>query len=185
MNEGLIPGRYAKALLETAAETHAEQGIYDVMHQLASSFAAEPSLMKVLENPFVDSADKTKLIETAAGVSADDKVTYPLFSRFIGLLVSNNRIAMTRDIALAYMDLYRKAHNIYKVSVTSAAPMAPADENRLKSLIERHLNGAQMEYTSAVNPDLLGGFVVKINNEILDASIANELKHLRLNLLSK
>ncbi|MDE5828749.1 MAG: F0F1 ATP synthase subunit delta [Duncaniella sp.] len=185
MNEGLIPGRYAKALLESAAEVNAEQGIYDVMRQLSQSFAGEPSLVKVLENPFVDSADKIKLVETAAGISPDDKATYPLFSRFLGLLVSNNRISMTRNIALAYMELYRKAHNICKVSVTSASPMTPADEDRLKSLIERHLNGAQMEYTSDVDPDLIGGFVVKINNEILDASVANELKHLRLNLLSK
>lgn len=185
MNEGLIPGRYAKALLQSAAETGAELNIYKLMQQLAGSFSAEPALVKVLENPFVDSADKVRLIETAAGITAADEATYPLFSRFLGILVSNNRISSARDIALAYMDLYRKVHNIYKVNVTSAAPMAPADEQRLKSLIERHLNGAQMEYTSDVNPDLMGGFVVKINNEILDASVANELKHLRLNLLSK
>lgn len=42
-----------------------------------------------------------------------------------------------------------------------------------------------MEYMSVVNPDLLGGFTVNIGNEKLDASIANELKQLRLNLLSK
>ncbi len=185
MNEGLIPGRYAKALLQSAAESQAEKRIFDLMRQLSDSFVDQPGLVKVLDNPFVDSTDKVKLIETAAGISEADADAYPLFTRFLGILVSNNRISLTREIALAYLELYRKAHDIYKVSVISAAPMAPADENRLKSLIERHLNGAQMEYSMTVDPDLIGGFVVKINNEVLDASVSNELKHLRLNLLSK
>lgn len=180
MNEGLIPGRYAKALLEYASESDKQARIYELMHQLAQSFADEPSLRKVLANPFVDSADKVKLLTTAAGPKADDEV----YSRFLNLLVDNNRIALMHEIALAYMDLYRKVNNIYRVSVVSASPLLPAEEDRLKSIIERHLNGASMEYTSEVDPDLIGGFIVKINNEKLDASVANELKQLRLKLLS-
>ena len=56
---------------------------------------------------------------------------------------------------------------------------------RLKALIESHVGGATVEYETAVDPDLIGGFVVKIDSERLDASIKNELKQLRLKLLSK
>ena len=63
--------------------------------------------------------------------------------------------------------------------------MAPADEDRLRKLIQRHLGSAQMEYRHLIDPDLIGGFVVSIDNEKLDASVANELKQLRLKLLSK
>ncbi len=92
---------------------------------------------------------------------------------------------MARDIALAYLKMYRLKHNIRLVTVTSAAPMAPADEDRLRKLIQRHLGSAQMEYRHLIDPDLIGGFVVSIDNEKLDASVANELKQLRLKLLSK
>lgn len=181
MNEGLIPGRYAKALLEFASESDSASHIYDVMHTLSESLASEPELRKVLANPFVDNVDKVSLLRTAAGMTGSD----PVFDRFLKLLVDNNRIALTQQVALAYMELYRKVNHIYLVRVTSASKLLPAEEDRLKSIIERHLDGAAMEYSATVDPELIGGFVVKINNEKLDASVANELKQLRLKLLSK
>lgn len=181
MNEGLIPSRYAKALFEYAGENNDDKHIYDMMHKLHDSFVAEPTLQQVMSNPFVADGDKVKLLTTAAGADADDKV----YARFLQLLVENNRLAAARDIALAYMKIYRQEHKIYLVNVTSAAPFGATEEERLKKLIERHLNGGTMEYNHSVDPDLIGGFVVNINNEKLDASIANELKQLRLKLLSK
>lgn len=181
MNEGLIPSRYAKALFEFACENHDDKRIYDMMHTLEGSFAVEPSMQQVMANPFVADADKVNLLTLSAGTGADDKV----YTRFLQLLVDNNRLAAMRDIALAYMKIYRREHKIFLVNVISAAPFAQAEEDRLKKLIERHLNGGTMEYNHSVDPDLIGGFVVNINNEKLDASIANELKQLRLKLLSK
>ena len=83
------------------------------------------------------------------------------------------------------MDIYRKANNIYLVEVVTASELSNDDESRLKALIQKHLNGGTMEYSSRVDRELIGGFVVNIGSERLDASISNELKQLRLNLLSK
>lgn len=105
-------------------------------------------------------------------------------TRFMELLADNNRLDMARDIALAYLKIYRREHNICLVTVTSAAPMAEAEEKRLKQLIQRHLGSAAMEYNHLINPDLIGGFQVSIDSEKLDASVANELKQLRLKLLN-
>ncbi|MDE6303664.1 MAG: F0F1 ATP synthase subunit delta, partial [Paramuribaculum sp.] len=52
----------------------------------------------------------------------------------------------------------------------------------LKALITRHLGNGTMELTSTVNPDLIGGFRISIGNEVLDASVANELQQLKLAL---
>ena len=103
---------------------------------------------------------------------------------YLKLLVENNRLDAARDIALAYMKIYRSEHRIYLVTVTSAAPMGAVEENRLKALIERHLDGGTMEYHHRVDPALIGGFTVTIDNDKLDASVADELKQLRLKLLS-
>ncbi len=180
MNQGLIPSRYAKALFEFASEKKADRRIYDLMHALESSFASEPSLQQAVGNPFIPAADKMKLLTTAAGASGNDEV----YARFLQLLADNNRLDAARDIALAYMKLYRSQHHIYLVTVTSAAPMAQAEEERLRKLILRHLDGGPMEYHHRVDPSLIGGFTVTINNEKLDASVADELKQLRLKLLS-
>lgn len=180
MNQGLIPSRYAKALFEYASEKSADARIYELMHTLDNSFVAEPSLQQAVANPFIPAPDKVKLLTSAAGATAKDEV----YARFLQLLTENNRLDAARDIALAYMKIYRSEHRIYLVTVTSAAPMGAAEEDRLKALIERHLNGGTMEYHHRVDPDLIGGFTVTINNEKLDASVADELKQLRIKLLS-
>lgn len=183
MNQGLIPSRYAKAFFEYALENGADKAVFDMMERLEKAFAAEPGLRKATDNPFIPAADKTALLMTAAG---PDAAGSDVFRRMLDLLVRNGRLDAMRDIAIAYIRLYRQRHDIRPVTVTSAAPLDPAIEERLKSLIRSHLPaGATMDYRAEVNPDLIGGFTVSIDNEKLDASVANELKQLRLRLTGK
>lgn len=180
MQEGLIPRRYAKALYKFALDRKATRDVYDRMLTLEQSFEQQPALQEVMDNPYVKNADKLKLLATAAGIDKDDEVMVDFFK----LLDQNRRFEMARSIAIAYRLLYRQENNIYQVHVTSAAPLSSDEENKLKEIITRHLHGGSMEYSSAVNPELIGGFVVKIDNELLDASISNELKQLRIKLIS-
>ncbi len=181
MNEGLIPRRYAKALFKVAGERKAEKDIYMLMVTLVSSFRSNPDLTAVIDNPFQSTDDKLALLVTAAGSTNEQT----LFVDFLQLLVNNRRLGMVEAIANAYIALYREANNIKVVHVTSAAKLTPEEEERLKTMIDRHMGGATMEYTSEVDPSLIGGFCVTVDNERLDASISNELKQLRLTLLSK
>lgn len=181
MNEGLIPRRYAKALLKVAQEKNCAPQIYALMKQLSLSFAAQPALNQTIANPFVSAEEKVSLVKTAAGVSENDT----LFDDFLKLLIQNKRIDLIRDIALAYADIYRKENNIYVVTVTSAQPLDDAELTRLKKIVENHLpQGSTMEFSTAVDPSIIGGFTIAINNERLDASINNELKQLRLKLIN-
>lgn len=180
MDNGLIPRRYAKALYKFAQEKGQAQRVYALMKELANNFETQRSLHEVMANPFVASADKLSLLITASGAEKKDIC----FNDFIKLLFENKRIDMIRDIALSYMIIYRKDNNIRKVEVVTASQLAPEVEMRLKDMIVSHLNGGTMEYTITVNPELIGGFVITIDSERLDASINNELKQLRLKLLS-
>ncbi|MBD5224954.1 MAG: ATP synthase F1 subunit delta [Bacteroidales bacterium] len=179
MNDGLIPRRYAKALLKVAIERHDDKRIYQLSNTLYDSFASCPALQNTLSNPFIASDKKIELLMTASGASASDST----FSDFLQLLKKNERLDLARDIARSYCDDYRKANNIYRVTVTAAAKMAEAEENRLKQLIVSHLNGGTMEYTFKVDPELIGGFTVTIDSEKLDTSVKNQLEQLRLKLL--
>ncbi len=181
MNEGLLPRRYAKALYEFACEKENSQRIYTLMKTLVNSFSEMPSLGVTLSNPYVSEHDKMLLLSTASGASDSDKV----FADFLKLLEQNKRLGFCREIAQAYIDIYRHRNNIYEVNVTSAASMSADEEKRLKAMIQKHLNGGVMEYNHGINPDLIGGFTVSVGNERLDASVCNELNQLRLNLLSK
>lgn len=181
MNEGLIPRRYAKALFKVALERKIEERVYALMTTLAGSFAQMPELKQAVSNPFIDSAQKVEILEMAAQATEADTT----YSDFLKLLIVTKRIEYMREIALAYLAIYRKTNGIYSVCVTSAGAITDAEASRIKAIISRHLPaGAKIEYTGAVDPELLGGFVVSIDNERLDASIKNELEQLRLKLTS-
>jgi F-type H+-transporting ATPase subunit delta len=180
MDQGLLPKRYAKALYKLAVERNCDTEVYACMQRIVAAFAANADLQQTIANPFVDAATKKQLLLTAAGNGADGSAT---LADFIKLLVDNRRIDIARLAALAYLRIYRSANNIYSVDIVSAAPLESANEKRLRALIDRHLGGATAEYSFAVNPDLIGGFVVNIDSERLDASVKNELEQLRLNLL--
>lgn len=181
MNEGLIPRRYAKALYKYALEKGVEQHVYQLMQTLMASFDSEPQLQTVMSNPFVSADDKKRLLTTASGAEAGDSV----FADFMKLLERNDRLSLTRNIALAYVNIYRAEKDIYRVHITSASALSETERKRLKALVQRHLKGGTMEYSESVDPSLIGGFTVSVGNDRVDASVSNELKQLRLNLISK
>lgn len=180
MNEGLIPRRYAKALYKVALERHQDARMFDLMQNLAQSFDLNHQLQDIVANPFVELSEKNKLLTTAAGANAQDST----FADFLKLLAENRRVPLVHQIALSYIDIYRRANIIRRVQVVSAAPLDPAVEKRIKDLVTAHLNGGSMDFSATVDPDLIGGFIVNIDNERLDASLRNELKEMRLSLLN-
>lgn len=178
MDKGLLPRRYAKALYKYAEEKNQTDKVYDLMRNLALAFDNNRELKNVIANPFVPVEEKKKLLMTAVGEEN------PTLADFIKLLALNNRLDIARETALAYVDIYRSENKIHRVEITSAAPLNEADRKRITDMIDKHIGGDTAEYTFSVNPDLIGGFVVTIDNERLDASVRNELEQLRKTLIS-
>ncbi|MBQ4291489.1 MAG: F0F1 ATP synthase subunit delta [Muribaculaceae bacterium] len=181
MNEGLIPNRYAKALLKFAAELGATERVYQLMLTLSASFSAEPGLSAAVRNPFVADSDKVSLLTTAAGAVDSDTC----FADFLSLLVKKRRVSFAREIALAFCSIYRKANGISVVEVTTAYPVGDDERERLKALVAKNVGTSKLEIAFNVVPDIIGGFVVTIDSRRLDASITNQLKQLRQQLISK
>ncbi len=180
MDKGLIPARYAKALYEVALERNDSDKLYATMGRLSAAFAAEPKLAATIANPFVAEADKLSLLSTASGVAEGSDAT---FADFLKLLCRNRRIDMVWDIARAYIALYRREHGIYRVDVVSAAPLADAARKRLEAIIKENVGKGTMEYDYTVDPALIGGFKVTVDNKRLDASVATRLAKLRQTLV--
>lgn len=180
MDQGLIPRRYAKAFYKFTLEKDYAERAYVLMNNLDKSFDEHPSMAQVIANPYIDDPQKIALLHTAA--CADKAKDLPL-DDFYNLLVKNGRLDQIHTIALEYGKLYRKINNIYNVKIESASELNNADANRIKEMIQRHLGKAKVQYSFSVNSNLIGGFVVTIDSERLDASVKNELEQLRLNLL--
>lgn len=182
MDQGLIPRRYAKALYAVGQERSDTATLYKLMLALGKAFADTPGLASTVANPFVSDADKTALLTKA--VYGSDAASDATYVDFLRLLEKNKRTALARDIARAYVDLYRRENSIYRVDICSAVPMGEAERKRLEGIISRHIGKGSFEYNYSVDPALIGGFTVTVNSERLDASVSNQLKQLRLKLLN-
>lgn len=179
MNDGLIPNRYAKALYKQAEETSCAPVVYDQMVKLENAYNNAIELKRAVDNPFVPQADKERLLLAAAGAEADS-----MLHKFIILVTKHNRENFMQSMALAYQKIYRQANNILQAEITTAAALPEEKINEIMALLKSRLDGKTLEVKTSVDPELIGGFVVRLENQVLDASIKNELKKLRLKLLS-
>ena len=178
MVSGLIPNRYAKALYKFALEHGKAEEVYGEMQNVISSFEANADLEKVMSNPNIDNKDKENLLIKAAGEHPGDA-----YNRFVKLILDHKREAFAYLMALAYRNIYREANNISQVKIQTAAQLPATEETKLKDLVIKSFPGRTLEFTTVVNPDLIGGFVIDVDSTRLDASLSNELEQLRQNLI--
>ena len=171
MVSGLIPHRYAKALYKFALESNTTGEVYEEMKRVVDSFRSNPELEKVLSNPFVDAA--------AAGEKPGND-----YRRFVKLILDHKREEFAYLMALAYRDIYRKENKISQVRITTAVELPGAEMKKLRAVVENSFKDTQFEYSSEVDPDLIGGFVIDVDSTRMDASVSGELEQLRQNLLS-
>lgn len=177
MISGLIPHRYAKALYKFADESDSCAAVYAEMKNVIAAFSSNPELEKVLANPFVDASDKSKILLSAAGKNPGED-----YKRFVKLIIEHKREEFAYLMALAYRDIYRKANNISQVKIVTASKLPEAEMTKLKAVVEKCYKDTVFEYEYAVNPQLIGGFVIDVDSSRLDASISNELEQLRQTL---
>ncbi|MBD5278644.1 MAG: F0F1 ATP synthase subunit delta [Bacteroides sp.] len=178
MNEGLIPQRYAKALYKLAVERGNAEKVYLEMKTVAESFAGNPDLQKVLANPFVNREDKEKLLLTAAGDMVEDD-----YRSFVKLILDRKRAEYARLMALAYCDIYRKENKIAQVRIITASRLDDTMMQKLRDIVTKAYPGMTLEFSYDIDPDLIGGFVIDVDGQRLNASISNEIEQLRVKLL--
>ena len=180
MSDGLIPRRYAKALYKYAVENGDSQEVYDLLRSVSFHHAAFDELKRAMLNPNVPDetkgADMLRLVGGKPGSSLD---------KFLLLCMRNNRSDYLQKISLAYVDLYREAHEIAHVVITTAVPMPEAELNAIIDIVKKRLGAKTLEIEQVIDPELIGGFTVDINGLVLDASVKRELNELRLKLQKK
>lgn len=177
MISGLIPNRYARALYKFAGDTGSQREVYEEMNNVIEAFRINPGLERVLSNPFVDPDDKRKVLLAAAGEKPGNE-----YQRFVSLIIDHNREEFAQLMALAYRDIYRKENKISYVVITTATELPESEINKIKSVVRNAFKDRTFEWQSAINPDIIGGFVIDVDTTRMDASISYELEQLRQNI---
>ena len=105
------------------------------------------------------------------------------YRRFVKLILDHKREEFAYLMALAYRDIYRKENNISQVLITTASSLPEEEMEKLRAVVEKSFKDTKFEYSTRVNPDLIGGFVIDVDSTRMDASVSGELAQLRQNLL--
>lgn len=179
MNAGILPSRYAQAIFGYATGCRAEDQVYDDLCRLAGAFARVEALRKLVANPLLPAADKASALLAACGkTEADDSPT----ARIVRMVAANRRADRMGAIAQAYIDLYRHSKGIQPARVTTPAPLADSTARKIEALVARATGCRSVMLQADTDPALIGGFVLRVGDCLLDASVGKQLARMRQNL---
>src|SRR5690606_7105480 len=172
MNGNRAAIRYAKASLEHAVGQKADAAVNADMELIAQTIAGSADLRLVLESPVIKAEDKNNaLLEIFSGANEISK-------GLIRTLLENKRISMLQEVALKYTDLYRESKGERRAIVTTAVPLSGELEKKILETVTQ-ATGDQVSLENRIDPDIIGGFVLRIGDTRYDASIASKLNGLK------
>ncbi len=172
-----IANVYARSLFEVAREQGILDKVRDELGEFADALSESRELQVFLFSPYFSSQEKKDGIGRIVD-GADEH-----FTRFLELLAERHRMPALFRIRRNFDDLWARENRLLSASVTSAVEL---DEKTIKGIGKRiqEETGRRVELTSEVDPDVLGGIVVRVGNTIIDASVRSRLERLRKQVAS-
>jgi F-type H+-transporting ATPase subunit delta len=163
---------YARALFDAAKENGFVDQVHDQLGQFAQALNDNRDLAVFFFSPYFSTEEKKDALKRAI-TGAE-----PIFMNFLEALVERHRMPAIFGIRARYEELWDDEHKLLPVQVTSAVKL---DDATVRSIGDRigQQTGREVELSSEVDPDILGGIVLRVGNFILDASIRNRLEQLR------
>ena len=177
MAAGSSARRHAQAVFQIARE----QGTLDKwqadLEEIASAFG-DPDLSRVLESPRIRPDQKQELSgQRLAGLD-------PFARNLASLLVSKGRVALADDIASEYRALLDDHRGVGAAEVITAVPLDSQAEKRIADQMTK-ATGKRITLTSSVDPDIVGGIVIKIGDRLIDGSTRTKLSAMRNSLAER
>ena len=163
---------YARSLFEVAREQGKLDVLKDQLGAVADAISEKPELATFFFSPYFSTQEKKEGLAKAV-TRADEALV-----NFLELLIEKHRMPALFRIRRRYDDLWAKENQLLPVAITSAVEL---DSKTVKAISDKiaERTGKEVELETSVEPDILGGLVVRVGNSILDASIRNRLEQLR------
>ncbi len=166
--------RYVQAIVEIAREQQRFDAWEQDLQRLAAA-VAEPLVNTYLQNPSVQNADKKKAVDVIL------KDAQPEARNLAYLLVERRRVGIIPEIVEAFTDAILAERGVVVADVTTAEPL---DEPAQAAVRERlgQLVGKTIELRTHTDPEIIGGLIARIGDEVIDGSVQTRLRHLRARL---
>ncbi len=163
---------YARSLFEVAKEHDKLDVVRDQLGEIADAVAEQHDLQVFFFSPYFSSDEKVDGLKRALE-DPDEAVL-----NFLELLIEKHRMPALFRIRREFEALWEEENRLLPVQVTSAIALDESTVRQIGDAIGEQ-TGRRIELTSEVDPDILGGIVLRVGNSILDASIRNRLEKLR------
>jgi F-type H+-transporting ATPase subunit delta len=163
---------YSRSLFDVAREHDKLDVVRDQLGQFADAAAENRDLQVFFFSPYFSTEEKEEGLKRALE-GADETVV-----KFLELLLEKHRMPAIFRIRRDFDELWERENRLLPVQVTSAIELDESTVKQIGDAIGKQ-TGQRIELTSQVDPDILGGIVLRVGNSILDASIRNRLEQLR------
>jgi ATP synthase F1 delta subunit len=167
-----IAAVYARSLFEVAQEQSKLDTVRDQLGAFADALDSSRELQTFFFSPYFSTAEKADGLDRA--VSGAD----PIVVNFLKLLIENHRTPAVFRVRRELDRLWREENKRLPVQVTSAVELDQATVSQIGDRIAQQ-TGQKIDLSASVEPDIIGGIIVRVGNSILDASIRNRLEQLR------
>ena len=178
MNESQISVRYAKAVFKSAVEKKILDSVNKDMELLAETCKLK-DFQYMLELPSLQPSQKFKFISSIFAKKMSD-----ISLSLIHLVIKNKRESYLPGIARNFRDLYRTEKGIRSAELLTAVEVDDSIIKSIRELIKEAFD-SDVELSASVDSELIGGFVLKIEDQQYDSSVATNLKRMKKQLLQK
>ena len=178
MNHSLITVRYAKALFELATEENCASVVKTDIEGILACIMESGELTAFLESPLLKSNEKVRIM-----ASLFQKDIHPLTFKFIELLFEHKRELHLADMCRNYLLRHKAAMGIQEATITTAIPLSEEHKKEINALIHSKFN-LKVELSEKVDPSIIGGFVLRIDDQQINASIQSKLNKIKRELIN-
>jgi F-type H+-transporting ATPase subunit delta len=179
MNDSKISVRYAKALIMSAKEQKVLEPVRRDMELLLETLKETPELLQLLESPVIGSDKKLKIMNTIFSGKTEQ-----LTLSFFNLAVTNNREEYLPGMARMYIDLFKQEKGIKQASLITAVPVGIEIRRAMIGMIKKTYH-AEIEMNEEIDKQIIGGFILQVEDQLLDESVTGQLRKIKKNLIEK
>jgi len=168
-----LQGRYASALFDLANESGAVAAVESDLEKLDEAILASDDLSALIRNPQISREAAAQAVDGVGGLLGLSDLT----RKFLGVLATNRRLSALPDVVRAFAAIAAAARGEVTAEVTSAHPLSPAQLKTLTAKLKER-EGKDVKIKANVDPEVLGGLVVRIGSTQIDSSIRTRLNTL-------
>ena len=168
---------YAEALLQITEARGESSTVADQCKQLLEIWDSSPEFREAMVSPVLEPEAKKKALQTLVG----EQVT-PSLLNLLKVLADRQRLIAFDAVLLRFLELYREQQGITLAKVRSAQSLSENQQAALSKKVQAMAGTNKVDIDLSVDPSLIGGFVVSLGSQVIDASLAGQVRRLGLAL---